>query len=215
MVSANPTGPIIVSAARNGAIGDSLARLLELAGDEVEREYYYNDAGAQMERFRASVEAIRRGEEPPEDGYQGDYVRELAELPGDPVPPMLERIEADARAVPDPLRLVGAAERAREAAAGAAAPARHVRARRRAVGALVGVRRRAGPGAAPLRDAASRRTAPPTSSTSSTSSSAASTARSTCSAPTTTARATGTRRSRGCSATTPSGSRCCSTSSST
>ena len=94
MVSANPTGPIVVSAARNGAIGDSLARLLEFAGDEVEREYYYNDAGAQMERFRASVDAIRRGEDPPEDGYQGDYVRELAKVPGDPVPAMLERMEA-------------------------------------------------------------------------------------------------------------------------
>jgi len=93
MVSANPTGPIVVSAARNGAIGDSLARLLSLAGHEVEREYYYNDAGAQMERFRASVEAVRRGEEPPEDGYRGEYVRALANLPGDPVPAMLERIE--------------------------------------------------------------------------------------------------------------------------
>jgi arginyl-tRNA synthetase len=93
MISANPTGPIVVSAARNGAIGDSLARLLGFAGHEVEREYYYNDAGAQMERFRESVEAIRRGEEPPEDGYRGDYVRGLAALPGDPVPPMLEQIE--------------------------------------------------------------------------------------------------------------------------
>jgi arginyl-tRNA synthetase len=93
MVSANPTGPIVVSAARNGAIGDSLARLLSLAGHEVEREYYYNDAGAQMERFRASVEAVRRGEEPPEDGYRGEYVRALANLTGDPVPAMLERIE--------------------------------------------------------------------------------------------------------------------------
>jgi arginyl-tRNA synthetase len=94
MVSANPTGPIVVSAARNGAIGDSLARLLVHAGDAVEREYYYNDAGAQMDAFRASVEAIRRGEEPPEDGYRGEYVAELAALPGDPVPPMLERIDA-------------------------------------------------------------------------------------------------------------------------
>jgi arginyl-tRNA synthetase len=94
MVSANPTGPIVVSAARNGAIGDSLARLLAFAGHAIEREYYYNDAGAQMERFRASVEAIRRGEEPPEDGYRGDYVHELASLPGDPVPAMLERMEA-------------------------------------------------------------------------------------------------------------------------
>src|SRR5207237_8151680 len=94
LVSANPTGPVTVAAARNGAYGDSVARLLEFAGNEVEREYYYNDAGAQMERFRASVEAIRRGEEPPEDGYRGDYIAELAALPGDPVPEMLHRIEA-------------------------------------------------------------------------------------------------------------------------
>jgi arginyl-tRNA synthetase len=93
MVSANPTGPIVVSAARNGAYGDSVARLLEFAGHEVEREYYYNDAGAQMERFRASVEARRRGEEPPEDGYHGDYIRDLAALRGDPVPLMLTQIE--------------------------------------------------------------------------------------------------------------------------
>ena len=94
MVSANPTGPITVASARNGAYGDSVARLLEFAGHTVEREYYYNDAGAQMERFRASVEARRRGEEAPEDGYRGAYVDELARLGGDPVPPMLERIEA-------------------------------------------------------------------------------------------------------------------------
>jgi arginyl-tRNA synthetase len=94
MVSANPTGPITVAAARNGAYGDSVARLLEFAGHDVEREYYYNDAGTQMERFRASVEAVRRGEEPPEDGYRGDYVAELARLEGDPVPHMLRRIEA-------------------------------------------------------------------------------------------------------------------------
>jgi arginyl-tRNA synthetase len=94
MVSANPTGPIPVSAARNAAYGDALARLFELAGHEVEREYYYNDTGAQVERFRESVEARRRGEEPPPDGYPGEYVKELAQLPGDPVPPMLARIEA-------------------------------------------------------------------------------------------------------------------------
>jgi arginyl-tRNA synthetase len=93
MVSANPTGPLTVAHARNAAYGDSVARLLAFAGHEVEREYYYNDAGAQMERFYASVEAVRRGEEPPADGYRGDYVRELATLPGDPVPPMLERID--------------------------------------------------------------------------------------------------------------------------
>ena len=94
LVSANPTGPITVASARNGAYGDAIARLLEFAGHTVEREYYYNDAGAQMDRFRASVEARRRGEEPPEDGYRGEYMDELAELEGDPIPPMLERIEA-------------------------------------------------------------------------------------------------------------------------
>jgi len=93
MVSANPTGPIAVSAARNGAYGDSVARLLEFAGHDVEREYYYNDAGAQMERFRTSVAARRRGEEPPEDGYHGAYISDLAELRGDPVPLMLTQIE--------------------------------------------------------------------------------------------------------------------------
>jgi arginyl-tRNA synthetase len=93
MVSANPTGPITVASARNGAYGDSVARLLEFAGHMVEREYYYNDAGAQMERFRESVEARRRGQEPPEDGYRGAYVDELARTEGDPVPPMLEQIE--------------------------------------------------------------------------------------------------------------------------
>lgn len=93
MVSANPTGPVTVASARNGAYGDAVARLLELGGHTVEREYYYNDSGAQMDRFRASVEAARRGEEPPEDGYRGEYVEELAALVGDPVPLMLKEIE--------------------------------------------------------------------------------------------------------------------------
>ena len=94
MVSANPTGPITVAHARNAAYGDSVARLLAFAGHEVEREYYYNDAGAQMERFYASVEALRRGEEPPEDGYRGEYMNELATHSGDPVPRMLAGMEA-------------------------------------------------------------------------------------------------------------------------
>ena len=94
MVSANPTGPLHVAHGRNGAYGDSVARLLGFAGDTVSREYYYNDSGGQMDRFRASVDAVRRGEEPPEDGYHGDYIRDLAAEPGDPVPEMLHRIEA-------------------------------------------------------------------------------------------------------------------------
>jgi len=70
-----------------------VARLLEFAGNDVEREYYYNDTGTQMERFYASVEAARRGERPPDDGYQGDYIGELARLDGDPAPAMLRQIE--------------------------------------------------------------------------------------------------------------------------
>jgi arginyl-tRNA synthetase len=94
MVSANPTGPIVVSAGRNGALGDSVARLLEFAGNEVEREYYYNDSGTQIDRFRASVEASRRGEPVPEDGYRGDYVAQLAAGEDDPVQRMLRSIES-------------------------------------------------------------------------------------------------------------------------
>jgi len=93
LVSANPTGPIVVSAARNGVYGDCVARLLAFAGHTVEREYYYNNAGTQMERFRESVEAARRGEEPPEGGYRGAYIAELATAPADAVPEMLRRIE--------------------------------------------------------------------------------------------------------------------------
>ncbi len=78
-VSANPTGPIHVGTGRNAAYGDSLVRLLEAAGHEVEREYYVNDAGSQVDRFADSIAARMRGEEPPEDGYEGDYVSEIAE----------------------------------------------------------------------------------------------------------------------------------------
>ena len=67
--------------------------MLEHAGHTVEREYYYNDAGRQMELFRESVEAVRRGEPPPEEGYHGDYIAEVARVEGDPVPHVLEQIE--------------------------------------------------------------------------------------------------------------------------
>ena len=77
-VSANPTGPVTIASARHAAYGDSLARILARAGHRVEREYYVNDAGSQVERFGESIRARARGEEPPEDGYRGDYVTELA-----------------------------------------------------------------------------------------------------------------------------------------
>jgi arginyl-tRNA synthetase len=93
LVSANPTGPVTVASARNGAYGDAVARLLAYAGHDVEREYYYNDAGTQMEKFRASVDAVRREEPIAEDGYHGEYIHELAAFDGDPVPEMLRRIE--------------------------------------------------------------------------------------------------------------------------
>src|SRR3990172_8891598 len=95
MVSANPTGPITVASARNGAYGDSVARLLAFAGHEVSREHYVNDVGRQIELFAASVTASRSGLAPPEEGYQGDYIHEIAARGGDPVAVMLEEIERE------------------------------------------------------------------------------------------------------------------------
>ena len=77
-VSGNPTGPMTVATARNAAYGDALGRLFDFAGHSVEREYYFNDTGRQIELFGASLLARARGEEPPEDGYQGEYVAEIA-----------------------------------------------------------------------------------------------------------------------------------------
>ncbi len=92
LVSANPTGPLTVASARNAAYGDSVARLLELAGHQVEREYYVNDLGTQIDLFRESVAARARGEEPPEGGYLGDYLVGIAARGGDPVERMVESI---------------------------------------------------------------------------------------------------------------------------
>ena len=77
-VSGNPTGPVTASTARNAAYGDSLARLFEFAGHEVQREYYFNDAGRQMDLFGASLRARARGEDVPEDGYRGAYIEDIA-----------------------------------------------------------------------------------------------------------------------------------------
>jgi arginyl-tRNA synthetase len=79
-VSANPTGPLTVASGRHAAYGDALARILVAHGHTVEREYYFNDAGTQIDTFGASLRARARGEQVPEGGYTGDYMTELADL---------------------------------------------------------------------------------------------------------------------------------------
>ena len=76
-VSANPTGPLHIAHTRWAALGDTIARVLAFSGATVAREYYINDAGAQMERFGASIVASLKGEEKPEGGYAGEYIDEL------------------------------------------------------------------------------------------------------------------------------------------
>lgn len=78
-VSANPTGPLLVSHARGAVLGDAVASLLEAAGHRVVREYYVNDFGNQVRLLGESVRAALEGREGPEDGYKGAYVAEIAE----------------------------------------------------------------------------------------------------------------------------------------
>jgi arginyl-tRNA synthetase len=97
-VSANPTGPIHVGGTRWAAVGDALGRLLTASGAEVTREYYVNDAGAQIDRFAASQLAVAKGEPTPENGYAGGYIAEVAArvlwshpgLPDEPLETALE-----------------------------------------------------------------------------------------------------------------------------
>ena len=77
-VSANPTGPVTLGSARWAAVGDSLARILQATGAQVAREYYFNDHGAQVDRFARSLLARAKGEPTPDDGYAGGYVDEVA-----------------------------------------------------------------------------------------------------------------------------------------
>ena len=95
-VSANPTGPIHLGGTRWAAVGDSLARLLEATGADVTREYYFNDHGAQIDRFARSLLARARGEQPPEDGYGGEYVDDIAQRILAAHPDALERPEDEA-----------------------------------------------------------------------------------------------------------------------
>jgi arginyl-tRNA synthetase len=77
-VSANPTGPIHLGGTRWAAVGDSLARILVASGADVTREYYFNDHGAQIDRFARSLLARARGQVTPEDGYGGQYIDDIA-----------------------------------------------------------------------------------------------------------------------------------------
>ena len=78
-VSSNPTGPLVAAAGRHAAYGDALSRVLAHQGNDVWREYYFNDAGSQIRLLGESVKARAAGADPPEGGYQGDYVRALAD----------------------------------------------------------------------------------------------------------------------------------------
>jgi arginyl-tRNA synthetase len=77
-VSANPTGPLHLGGTRWAAVGDALGRVLSARGAAVTREYYFNDAGAQIDRFVASLVAAAKGEPAPENGYGGDYIADIA-----------------------------------------------------------------------------------------------------------------------------------------
>ncbi|OBC06894.1 arginine--tRNA ligase [Mycobacterium sp. 852013-50091_SCH5140682] len=77
-VSANPTGPIHIGGTRWAAVGDALGRLLSTQGADVTREYYFNDHGAQIDRFARSLVAAAKGEPTPEDGYAGTYINDIA-----------------------------------------------------------------------------------------------------------------------------------------
>ena len=100
-VSANPTGPIHIGGVRWAAVGDSLARVLQAAGADVTREYYFNDHGSQIDRFAQSLLARALGRPAPEDGYGGQYISDIADAviaqaaaAGEPDPRTLPEAEA-------------------------------------------------------------------------------------------------------------------------
>ena len=93
-VSANPTGPIHLGGTRWAAVGDALGRVLSAEGAAVTREYYFNDHGAQIDRFARSLVAAALGEPTPEDGYAGAYIGEIAAQVLDAAPGALDLPEA-------------------------------------------------------------------------------------------------------------------------
>ena len=98
-VSANPTGPIHIGGSRWAAVGDALARLLRAEGAAVTTEYYFNDAGAQIDRFAASLLAAARHDAAPDDGYVGEYIAEIAERVLKDHPGALAKPAADAQEI--------------------------------------------------------------------------------------------------------------------
>ncbi|MCK0518286.1 arginine--tRNA ligase [Williamsia sp. DF01-3] len=94
-VSANPTGPIHLGGTRWAAVGDALGRVLSAEGAAVTREYYFNDHGAQIDRFARSLVAAALGEPTPEDGYAGAYIGEIAAQVLDAAPGALDLPEAE------------------------------------------------------------------------------------------------------------------------
>jgi len=95
-VSANPTGPIHIGGTRWAAVGDSLARIFEAQGASVIREYYFNDHGAQIDRFARSVLAAVQKKPAPEDGYAGEYINQIAESVKAKHPEVLTLAEVEA-----------------------------------------------------------------------------------------------------------------------
>ena len=102
-ISANPTGPLHLGHTRWAAVGDALGRVLSAAGADVSREFYINDRGNQMDLFGASLEAAALGKPIPEDGYQGNYIRDLAQE--------VVRANAGIKDLPEPARHIEFRER--------------------------------------------------------------------------------------------------------
>ncbi len=98
-VSANPTGPLHIGGVRWAAVGDALGRIFTMTGAEVTREYYFNDHGAQLDRFSGSLLAWAKGRPVPEDGYGGQYIEEIAKDVVAKRPEMLELPEAEAQEI--------------------------------------------------------------------------------------------------------------------
>lgn len=94
-VSANPTGPVHIGGTRWAAVGDALGRLLSTQGADVVREYYFNDHGAQIDRFTASLIAAAAGQPPPDDGYAGSYITDIAARVLEAAPGVLDRPEPE------------------------------------------------------------------------------------------------------------------------